>query len=78
VGLRPGRAALWGVRETRDWRDTIYIAGFSQDCTGTRARKSSLIVPGGPLITEQIGGDAITVLRTVMCDWSPCPRPEAS
>lgn len=62
---------LWGVRETLDWRDTVYLAGFGQACTATRARKSSLIVPGGPMVTERIGGDAITVLSTVVVDWSP-------
>ncbi len=61
---------LWGVRETLGWRDTIYLAGFGRACTATRARKSSLIVPGGPPVTEQIGGDAITVLSTVVRDWS--------
>lgn len=62
---------LWGVRETLEWRDTIYLAGFGQACTATRARKSSLVIPGGPLVTEQIGGDAISVLHTVVCDWNP-------
>ena len=62
---------LWGVRETLQWRDTIYLAGFSQACTATRARKSSLIVPGGPLVIQRIGGDALSVLHTVMCDWDP-------
>lgn len=62
---------LWGVRETLEWRDTIYLAGFSQACTATRARKFSLIVPGGPLVTERVGGDALSVLHTVVCDWNP-------
>lgn len=62
---------LWGVRETLDWRDTVYLAGFGQACTATRARKSSLIIPSGPMVTERIGGDAITVLSTVVCHWSP-------
>ncbi|MGH3856547.1 MAG: hypothetical protein ACRDR6_24270 [Pseudonocardiaceae bacterium] len=62
---------LWGVRETLDWRDTIYLAGFSQACTATRARKSSLIIPGGPLVTQRLDGDAVCVLRTVVCDWNP-------
>lgn len=61
---------LWGVRESLEWRDTIYLAGFGQACTAIRARKSSLIVPGGLLVTERVGGDAISVLRTV-CDWNP-------
>ncbi|MGH3669468.1 MAG: hypothetical protein ACRDSH_02355 [Pseudonocardiaceae bacterium] len=59
------------MRETLEWRDTIFLAGFDQACTATRARKYSLIVPGGPMVTERIGGDAITVLRTVVCSWNP-------
>lgn len=62
---------LWGVRDSLDWRDTVYLGGFGQACTATRARKSSLIVPGGPLVTERVGGDAISVLRTVVSDWHP-------
>lgn len=61
---------LWGVRETLEWRDTIYLAGFGQACTATRARKPSLIVPGGLLVTERVGGDALSVLHTVVCDWN--------
>ena len=62
---------LWGVRETPEWRNTIYLAGFSQACTATRARKTSLIIPGGPLVTQRLNGDALSVLHTVMCDWNP-------
>ncbi|MGH3976027.1 MAG: hypothetical protein ACRDS9_22265 [Pseudonocardiaceae bacterium] len=60
---------LWGVRETAGWRDTIYLAGFSQACTATRARTSSLIIPSGPLVTQHVVGDAVCVLHTVVCDW---------
>lgn len=60
---------LWGVRESLDWRDAIYLAGFGQACTATRARKSSLIIPGGPLVTQRVTGDVLTVLRTAVCDW---------
>jgi hypothetical protein len=60
---------LWGVRETDDWRDTIYLAGFGHACTATRARKSSLIIPGGPLVTQRVNGDALSVLHTVLNDW---------
>ena len=63
---------LWGVRETVGWRDTIYLAGFSQACTASRARKSSLIIPGGPLVTQRVSGDAVCVLHTVVCDWVVC------
>jgi hypothetical protein len=61
---------LWGVRETLEWRDTLYLARFGQACTATRACKSSLIVPGGPLVTQRIGGDALSVLHTVVRDWT--------
>jgi hypothetical protein len=70
--LAPGPdGPLWGVRETLQWRDTLYLAGFDHACTATRARKSSLIITGGPLIIQRIGGDAISVLHTVVCDWQP-------
>lgn len=62
---------LWGVRETLQWRDTIYLAGFGQACTAIRARKSSLIIPGGPLVAQRVDGDAVNVLHTVVCDWDP-------
>lgn len=26
---------LWGMREPLDWRDTLYLAGFSQACTAS-------------------------------------------
>lgn len=60
---------LWGVRESLDWRDTIYLAGFGHACTAIRTRKSSLIIPGGPLVTQRVQGDAVTVLHTAVCDW---------
>lgn len=60
---------LWGVRETLTWRDTLYLAGFGQDCSATRTRKSSLIIPGGSLVTQRLDGDALTVLHTVVFDW---------
>lgn len=62
---------LWGVRETLRWRDTLYLAGFSQACTATRSHKSSLIVPSGLLVTQRVDGDALSVLRTVVCHWDP-------
>lgn len=62
---------LWGVRETLEWRDTLYLAGFGQACTATRARRSSLIIPGGPLVIQRVGGDALSVLHTVVCKWAP-------
>lgn len=62
---------LWGVRETLRWRDTVYLAGFSKDCTATRARTSPLIIPGGRSVTHQVSGDALSVLHTVVLDWDP-------
>lgn len=70
VALGPD-GPLWGVRETLEWHDTVYLAGFGRACTATRSRKSSLIVPSGPLVTHRINGDAITVLHTLVCEWKP-------
>src|SRR5918997_5285513 len=42
---------LFGVRESLDYRDTVYIGGFDSGCHANRARKSSLIVPGGLPVT---------------------------
>jgi hypothetical protein len=49
----------------------IYLAGFWQpnSCHATRRCRSSLIVPGGLPVTEQVHGDALTVLHTVVYDW---------
>jgi len=70
--IAPGAdGPLWGVRETLDWQDTIYLAGFGTACTATRARTSSLIVPNGLLVTQRVSGDALSVLHTVVCDWDP-------
>ena len=60
---------LLGVRETVDWRDEIYLAGFSDSCSAIRRKRYSLIVPGGLPVTVTVKGDAITVLHTVVCDW---------
>ena len=62
-------APQWGVRETPQWRDTNYLTRFGPGCTAARARKSSLIVPDGPLVSQQVDGDALSVLHTVVCDW---------
>jgi hypothetical protein len=61
---------LLGVRETADYRDTCYLSGFGEGCSATRARKFSLVVPGGLPITERISGNALTVLRAVVRDWA--------
>jgi hypothetical protein len=62
---------LLGTREIPDYQDKIYIGGFwdPESCHATRRRKSSLVVPGGRLVTEQVCGDALTVLHTVVADW---------
>jgi hypothetical protein len=61
---------LLGVRETVEYRDTCYLAGFGDGCSATRARKYSLVVPGGLPITERISGNALTVLHTVVSEWA--------
>jgi hypothetical protein len=66
--IAPGEdGRVLGVRETFQWRDTIYLGGFGQACTATRARKSSLTVSGGLPVAERVSGDALTVLHTVLC-----------
>lgn len=63
---------LRGVRETVDWCDEIYLAGWGQldSCTAIRCRRSSLVVPGGLPVTARVTGDALTVLHTVVSDWA--------
>jgi hypothetical protein len=61
---------LLGVRETVDYRDTCYLSGFGEGCSATRARKYSLVVPGGLPITERVSGNALAVLHTVVSDWA--------
>lgn len=69
--VAPGEdGPLWGERDTLEWSDTIYISDFSEGCNATRARKSSLVVPSGLLVTERVSGNALEVLHTV-CDWEP-------
>jgi hypothetical protein len=68
--IAPGQdGPLFGLRETLAYRDTCYLGGFAAGCSATRARKSSLLIPGGPLITARVDGDAVTVLHTVVTDW---------
>jgi hypothetical protein len=61
---------LLGQREGVEYRDEIYIGGFGGSCHATRARKSSLILPGGLPVTERVTGDALTVLHIVVSDWA--------
>jgi hypothetical protein len=63
-------APLRGIRTSPDWRDEIYLGGFSEGCSAVRHRRSSLIVPGGMPVAYRVSGDAITVLHTVVCDWT--------
>lgn len=68
--LAPGPdGPLWGVRDTDQWRDTIYLGGFSSDCSATRSRKSPLLVPDDLLVTDRVSGDALNVLNTVVSRW---------
>lgn len=62
---------LFGVRETDDWRDTIYLAGFweTASCSATRQRKSSLIIPDELLVSDRVSGDVLNVLNTVLSNW---------
>lgn len=61
---------LLGVRETVEYRDTCYLAGFGAGCSATRARKYSLVVPGGLPVAERVSGNALTVLHTVVSEWA--------
>lgn len=61
---------MFARRETIEYRDEIYIGGFGDSCHATRARRSSLVVPGGLPVTARVSGDALTVLHTVVTDWS--------
>ncbi|HET9256441.1 MAG TPA: hypothetical protein VFO16_14750 [Pseudonocardiaceae bacterium] len=64
---------LRGVRETARFADVLYIGGMwaPNSCTATRRRRSGLILPGGPPVIDQITGNAITVLHTVVTSWPP-------
>lgn len=71
-GFRFRRAArgpdgpLIGTRQTDEWLDTIHIAGFSRDCSATRERRCSLIVPGDGLVERRADGSALSVLNAVL------------
>jgi hypothetical protein len=72
--IAPGEdGPLRGVRETPEFVDEVYVAGFWEpnSCTAIRRRQSSLVVPGGLPVTDRVTGDALTVLHTVVFDWSP-------
>lgn len=63
---------LRGVRETLEFIDELYLAGFweADACTAIRRRRCALLVPGGLPVTARIEGDALTVLHTVVTDWA--------
>lgn len=65
-------APLMGVRETQEWRDEIRLGGFwaAGSCSAQRQRRSSLVVPGGLPVVAAVRGDALTVLHTVVSDWT--------
>ena len=70
--VAPGEdAPLRGVRQSTQWRDEIHLGGLwaPQSCTAIRRRRSSLLVPGGLPVAQQLSGDALTVLHTVVTDW---------
>jgi hypothetical protein len=63
---------LVGVRDTLHWRDVIHLSGFwaPESCSAQRLRRSSLVIPGGLPVTKHVSGDALTVLHTVLSDWT--------
>lgn len=65
---------LLGVRETPEFFDELYLAGFWEEgaCTAIRRRRYALVVPGGLPVTARVEGDALTVLHTVVKDWAAC------
>jgi hypothetical protein len=70
--IAPGEdAPLRGVRQSTQWLDEIHLGGLwaPQSCTAIRRRRSSLVVPGGLPVAEQVSGDALIVLHTVVTDW---------
>jgi hypothetical protein len=70
--IAPGPdAPLRGIRQTPEFLDELYLAGFweQQSCTAIRRRRCALLVPGGLPVTARVEGDALTVLHTVVTDW---------
>lgn len=63
---------LRAVRETPEFVDELYVAGFWKPdaCTAIRRRRCPLLVPGGLPVTARVEGDALTVLHTVVTDWT--------
>jgi hypothetical protein len=63
---------LRGIRQTPEFLDELYLAGFwtPDSCTAIRRRRCALIVPGGLPVTARVVGDALSVLHTVVTDWA--------
>jgi len=57
------------VRESLEYRDTVYLAGFGDSCSATRAHRASLIVPGALQLIPRVSADALRVLPTVVSHW---------
>lgn len=71
--VAPGEdGPLVGSWSAGHWIDTIYIGGFSHDCSAWRKRRSSLIVAENGLVERSVGGSAITVLKEVLT-WESKP-----
>jgi hypothetical protein len=69
VRIAPGEdGPLRGIRETVNWVDEIYLAGFGDSCSAVRRRRWSLVVLGGLPVAERVSGSALHVLHTV-ADW---------
>lgn len=71
--LAPGPdGPLRGVRQTPEFVDELYLAGFWEpgSCAANRRRRCALLVPGGLPVTARVEGDALTVLHTVVTDWA--------
>ena len=71
--IAPGPdGTLRGVRQTPEFCDELYLAGFYKPgaCTAIRRRRCALLMPGGLPVTARVDGDALTVLHTVVTDWA--------
>jgi hypothetical protein len=71
--IAPGPdSPLRGIRQTPEFLDELYLAGFwtPDSCTAIRRRRCALIVPGGLPVTARVVGDALSVLHTVVIDWA--------
>ncbi|MGH3794705.1 MAG: hypothetical protein ACRDRT_19215 [Pseudonocardiaceae bacterium] len=65
--IAPGAdGPVLGKRAGGDCVDTIYLKGFSRDCSAWRKRTSSLIVPGDGLVERRTEGSALNVLNDVL------------